>query len=922
MTITVATVAVVATIVVVKETLIKILPDHEIWVFEILLEYGVLVPLNDKFLVCTHPVNSVLTPLTACYSPGCLPTKTCYAPLCPHRPPGPLCLYPLQLTSIIDPLIDYPAHLKRAKSLLSNPQQFKQQAAIAELVASEQHYLADLHILHHTYAKPILEGLSGIEEMRRKKFHDITFGNHVRIASLHQHLYTDLTRQWDPDQKLFSGCVGTVLTKHLAGLVDPYVLYTSSHAKGAFVITAELHKNSAFTAFVSCQDNHLKTRRLGLRHYLTLPTLRMGRLRLLVQAILKHTTQPDHRLALEASLAGLHKLLETLNQVSGKATQQARILQLASALTVPAGTNARTHCLPDNPTLLHEGQLQLVKSVHSLGPIQVHLFLFAHGVLVTRRQVSPEDGYEEFTLVDAIPTKMLHVGPISLSRISSMLNTKPRRTGLFSSLRRRSGDGTLSRWSRFRTSLKRQKTAPASLVNHYTHTQTHTQSHSNDHDHDHQNQNQNQSVSAAIPQSDSRGLFGRARRLTLCHRAYPENSLRFMCSSVDEYKLWQTQLRLALVDQNKGPFVLKGLCDLPTSSNQPIIVNGASMFPTSCGKVWCTLGFQITGDSKPRIALGTQHGLWTGPCDGSEEFQLVLSHHDCQQMAMLDNQTMIIRSRRENKALYAYDVDKLANPRLRDQAGLVVKQSSVLCFGIGRHGSQTILCYLKYTRMGRVVAVVLVKTASTDAAMLPSFGWTKKTKEYGVSIKDPLSVLVDRGRLLIRSLTEGVECIVLDGKESERIILPPKQTNYSGSISSTKPSLRLEDPALMTIEYIPLAANGHGLICSGLTAWPVFYSHSQMKTRPMTDRLSAFHFESRATAVVLVYPYLVIFSHFVIEIRHLPTCELVQTIGGNQIRCVYSSPLQATGEDGTMHITMLHPDDRVTRVYQLSLAPL
>ncbi|KAI9006693.1 hypothetical protein CLU79DRAFT_779473 [Phycomyces nitens] len=815
------------------DTLDTILASNTDWVFDILLQYRILVPFNDKFLVCTHPVSSVLTPLTACYSPGCLPTKTCYAPLCPHRPPGPLYIYPIQLTPL-DPLIDYPAHLERAKSLLSNPKQFKQQAAIAELVSSEQHYLTDLHILDQVYAKPILDGMSGVEEMRRKKFHDITFGNHVRIASLHQHFYTDLTRQWDPHQELFLGCIGSVLSRHLLGLIDPYLTYASNHAKGAFVITAELHKSSAFTTFVTSQDNDPKTRRLGLRHYLTLPTLRMGRLRLLVEAVLKNTTIPDQVLALEGALETLHQLLQKLNQVSGKATQQARILQLASALTIPAGHNTRfIHCLPDNPTLLYEGSLQLVKSVHSIGPIQVHLFLFAHGVLITRRQVSLEDGYEEFTLVDVIPSKMLHIGPLLLPRMSSKLTTKPR-AGLFSSLRRRSGDGTISRWSRFRTSLKRQKTAPASLANH--------------------------PQPVIIPQSDSRGLFSRTHRLTLCHRAYPENALRFICPSVEEYKSWQTQLRLSLVHEN-GPFVLKALCDLPTSSNQPIIVNGVSMFPTSCGKVWCTLGFEFTGDPKPRIALGTQHGLWTGPCDGSEEFRLVL-YHDCQQMAKLDDQTIVIRSRRETRGLYAYDIDKLVDPRQRE--ALVIKASSVLCFGVGRHGTNTVLCYLKQTRMGRVVAVVLLKPAGAGV----SLGWTRKTKEYGVSIKDPLSVVVDHGKLFVRSLTDGVECIVLESKKSEKIILPPTQPNYG---FNTK-TIRLEDPALMTVEFIPLA-NGHGLICSGLTAWPVFYS--QMKTRPMTDRLSALHFESRATTVVLVYPYLVVVSQFVIEIRHLPTVSVI-----------------------------------------------
>ncbi|KAG0186782.1 RHO1 GDP-GTP exchange protein 2 [Apophysomyces sp. BC1034] len=267
-----------------------------------------------------------------CYSSRCDGRRQgCYSPTCPHRTlTGKLRLWDPDggEKPVVDWIEHVPEHVRNSLS----PQEMKRQAAIAELLASEHQYSHDFDILHDIYAQPLLRSPC-IEELRRQKVHDLVFSNYEIMAKLHRRVCTDLVAHRQVDS-LF-GLVGTILLKHVARLETPYVIYAAAHVKAMSILSAEIHRNLGFRRFVEYQNAHENNRKLGLRHFLTMPVHRIGRLRLLTTAILKYTTHDGEQLALSATVESLNDLQRRMNEATRKAQIETRLLQIASSLTIP-----------------------------------------------------------------------------------------------------------------------------------------------------------------------------------------------------------------------------------------------------------------------------------------------------------------------------------------------------------------------------------------------------------------------------------------------------------------------------------------------------------------------------------------------------------------------------------------------------------
>lgn len=206
-------------------------------------------------------------------------------------------------------------------------------------------------------------------------------------------------------------------------------------------------------------------------------------------------------------------------------------------------------------------------------------------------------------------------------------------------------------------------------------------------------------------------------------------------------------------------------------------------------------------------------------------------------------------------------------------------------------------------------------------------------------------------------------------------------TSYSYATTSTSSSSSSDDlghgPPI--VGFVPLnRQHGIGFLYSAQAVWRVNYVDSAINSSVSNKIKPYIEFESRIQRVACAYPYLIAFSPTVIEVRHMETVrldgtlpslssketdiyhvkgEMVQAIGGSHIRCVYLSesdgfqpPSYATPSSAsslpssspsssfrsssfysfmqqqpdlvypTIHVTMLHPDDRVIRVYSLSLS--
>lgn len=198
----------------------------------------------------------------------------------------------------------------------------------------------------------------------------------------------------------------------------------------------------------------------------------------------------------------------------------------------------------------------------------------------------------------------------------------------------------------------------------------------------------------------------------------------------------------------------------------------------------------------------------------------------------------------------------------------ILQKSGVISFAVGTLRGEPILCYLRRRRTGSIRLVLMEYRTDTSIPFL------RKWKEYKPITTQPKDLKIIQDTVYIRSRTEGIEKVnilnwILGSsnttqnnyqqiKYSFRISLPP--LHYASL--STNP--QLDDPALTTVAYVALNQPGTGLICSGEAAWPVAETNADLLQQEIK-------FESIAKSVVVSFPYLIIFSTHVIEIRHLET---------------------------------------------------
>ncbi|KAI8387484.1 hypothetical protein BD560DRAFT_486332 [Blakeslea trispora] len=429
--------------------------------FKCLIDHKLLKQVDDSFCFSmnskahTTDLSGVFLPLTNCYSPSCKPyqTTTCYSSLCPNRHKSSR----LSITNCLDNQNPYvqqgqenhsinplqtrqkntrdwiesiPQHLKEN----TNREELKRQAAIAELLLTEQNYTNDLVVLHQIYAVPLLQSVDTITNpSRRKRFHKNVFGNYLDITRLHHSFHDKIASS--QQSGFFVGRIGMLVMEQITDLIEPYIQYASNHIKAIHCITIEQRHNPSFHRFLEQQNAHKRTRRLGLQHYLTSPTLWIGKFKLMIEAILRHTADDADRLALQASLTALHDMLCQMNHSASKISLfDLRLEELMISIYVPSSQNSNEQqqqqqmellSIPPQAQLLGEQTLWLARSTHPLMPSLCHVFLFSHALVLTHPRVLPNR--TEYMVVPGSPIPLsfltLDSNPTSLMRRLSFAST-------------------------------------------------------------------------------------------------------------------------------------------------------------------------------------------------------------------------------------------------------------------------------------------------------------------------------------------------------------------------------------------------------------------------------------------------------------------------------------------------------------------
>ena len=294
--------------------------------------------------------------------------------------------------------------------------------------------------------------------------------------------------------------------------------------------------------------------------------------------------------------------------------------------------------------------------------------------------------------------------------------------------------------------------------------------------------------------------------------------------------------------------------------------------------------------SQAMLALGTQYGVWVGPRDGgSQDFWLAVPHDDCQQLAILDNSILLVRAYHRRNALMAYDLKMVCQRLAIHRRWGFVRRSAVISFAVGILDNRTVLCYLTRKRRHRHQRLTIVQYKAS--------GHFRKLKEFRLEVKDAVHVQIQHNTVFLLSPTQGICRVSQDEhwKKLEKVHKGPGQKGtlkkqpagnekgFSSTGTATTTGARVRAP--LTINgFVPFASHG-GYVYDSQTAQCVSFLPTHQQQLIKTQVQDQIEFESRVQRVAIVFPYLIGFSHSVIEVRH------IETVNNNNIYLFTSSRL-------------------------------
>lgn len=348
---------------------------------------------RETLLEDTTDVNGVFTLLTECYSPTCTRDRLCYSIACPRR---------LEQQARLN-LQPQPG-LKRAESRASlhedkddeqklwintvskevaesvSEKEQKRQEVISELMYTERDFVKDLEYLRDFWMKPLRSPMtSPIPEHRREKFVRTVFSNCQDVYMVNSRLAESLTRRQQKEPVVRN--VGDIFLEYVPHF-SPFIKYGANQLFGKYEFEHEKKTNAQFSRFVDEVERMKESRKLELNGYLTKPTTRLARYPLLLEGILKYTSDdnPDKQ-DIPKVIKVIKETLSKVNAESGKAENHFNLMQLNRDLKFRPGEFVDLKLTDENRQLVFKG---LLKKTPTETTGDITCYLFDHSVLLVR----------------------------------------------------------------------------------------------------------------------------------------------------------------------------------------------------------------------------------------------------------------------------------------------------------------------------------------------------------------------------------------------------------------------------------------------------------------------------------------------------------------------------------------------------------
>ena len=318
-------------------------------------------------------VNGIFTLTTECYSPTCTPDRLCYSIACPKRvdqqkrlnmKPQPGLQRQGSRASLHEEKSDeqklWINTVSKEVADSVGEREKKRQEVISEICYTERDFVKDLEYLQDFWLKPLRAynpaKQSVLPEHRREKFLKTVFTNCGEVYAVNSRLAEALTRR--QQQAPVVRNVGDIFREFVPRFT-PFITYGANQLFGKYEFEKEKAANPAFAKFAEETERMKESRKLELNGYLTKPTTRLARYPLLLENILKNTSEGNPDLEdIPPAIEAIRNVLSQVNVASGKSENHFTLLQLNQQLVFRHGEYVDLKLTEENRKLLFKGILK------------------------------------------------------------------------------------------------------------------------------------------------------------------------------------------------------------------------------------------------------------------------------------------------------------------------------------------------------------------------------------------------------------------------------------------------------------------------------------------------------------------------------------------------------------------------------------
>ncbi|KAG8911710.1 RHO1 GDP-GTP exchange protein 2 [Tulasnella sp. 417] len=713
-------------------------------------------------------------------------------------------------------------------------QEKRRQEAINELICAEKNFTRDMEYLQDFWVKR-LRTTDIIPGPRRAPFVEQVFWNLDEIMAINTRLRAALNKRQELSAAI--EMIGDIYFDVVKGF-EPFVRYGGHQLYGKSEFEKEKSSNPVFAQFVEETERLPESRKLNLNDYLTRPTTHLARYPLLLECILKYTTDhhPD-KVFLADVVQILRKLLKRVNEESGKAEGRIKLLQLDQQLEFRKGEQV----VRAEPKLFEDGgKLTALCScyVKDLGLRDENRELVFQGTLRRRRGRGDDCDLQVFLLdhvllIAKIKTRhgqfQAYKRPIPLELLvvaAGEENNRSPNRGPFSAIIRH------NLFSKDKDKYSEDEALPLPVEYNsktgYTITFTYL--------------GRKGYVLALWASTD----VGRTKWLE--EIAKQQGVMRQKNTTFDTLTL------------SEGFFVGKNY------------VNSAVSF-----------------DHGSRIAYGTENGVYFSDLrDRSREPVQVLALQYVMQIDILEEYGLLVVL--SERSVFTIPLDALdANDPTAGMKRAKKISSRTSFFKAGRCLGRTLVCLVKSSALSTTIkALEPVAQAtresnkSTLKKLLPGGNDSLKIfKEFYIPV-ETRSIHFLTTKLCVGS-AKSLEVVDLEALETQPLLDPADPSlDFVRKRENARPIAiyRIENEFLLCYDEFAFYVDPKGCLAR---------------------QECVIHWEGSPTSFALHYPFVLAFEPTFIEIRNVDTGELVQVIQGNNLRCLFADTPPSVKHSSTSH---------------------